>query len=73
MKHENKQITSYSLVANFLGRIKFRIPVDRAKLSSNSFVDNWSKYNIFCNLDLSGEVEFHSNLNVDTYFQKVPT
>ena len=73
VKHENKQITSYSLVANFLGRIKFRILVDRAKLSSNSFVDNWSKYNIFCNIDLYGEVEFHSNLNVDTYFQKVPT
>ena len=33
VKHENKQIASYSLVANLLGRIKFRILEDRAKLS----------------------------------------
>ena len=33
VKHENKQIASYSLVANLLDRKKIRILVDRAKLS----------------------------------------
>ena len=71
-KHEAKNITSSSLVAEFLGRIKFRILAERSKLSLNSFIESWCSYNIFCSLDSSGDVKFDLNLNVNTYFQTVP-
>ena len=50
-KYENKNITAYGLVIQFLNKIKFRILVEKAKLTQESFVDRWCKFALFCKLD----------------------
>ena len=68
-KHENKNITAYSLVSQFLSKIKFRILVDRAKLSHESFINYWCKSGLFCTLDNSNNVIFLDKLDLNHYFK----
>ena len=68
-KYENKNITAYGLVTQFLNKIKFRILVEKAKLTQESFVDRWCKFDLFCKLDSSKKIVFLDKLDIGFYFK----
>ena len=70
-KHENKNISTYSIVSQFLNKLKFRILVDKERYSLDKLKDYWCKSNIFCSYDENSKtVIFNSNIDVDTYFKR---
>ena len=68
-KYENKNITAYGLVTQFLIKIKFRILVEKAKLTQESFVDRWCKFDLFCKLDSSKKIVFLDKLDIGFYYK----
>lgn len=70
-KHENKKISSYSLVSQFLNRLKFRILSDKSRMQFETFVESWCIFGIFCGLDLTSDtVFFHPEIDISYYLKR---
>ena len=71
-KHEQTPVTSYSLVAKFLSKIKFRMSVDLFRMSCADFGNLW------CNPGLASihvdtrEITYDSVLDINKYFALAP-
>ena len=68
-KHENKNVTPYNLTFQFLNKIKFRILIDRSRLSIESFINRWCKSDLFCKLDITNNVVFADTLDINNHFK----
>ena len=69
-KHENKNVTPYNLIFQFLNKIKFRILIDRSRLSIESFINRWCKSDLFfCKLDITNNVVFADTLDINNHFK----
>ena len=70
-KYENKKISDYVMVAIFFSKLKRRIIIDHKRLNQIEFIKLWC-INGFCVLDvMENTVEFHDNLDINTYFQMI--
>ena len=75
-KHENKNISWYSLLSQFFARLKLRILADRQLMSFQNFIDNWcisdgDSNGVFCTIDLFTElVTFSCQLETNYYIKK---
>lgn len=70
-KYENKNMSGYSLVSQFLNKLKFRILADKIRMSFEAFIENWCIFGLFCGHDLTNDsVIFHPQIEIDYYFRK---
>ena len=69
-KHENKNITEFQIVSQFLNKLKFRILIDKERLPFETFVEIWCVSG-FCSLELPNyTINFNPIMNIRYYFQK---
>ena len=66
-KHENKNITDYSLVCKFLSRIKIRMKIDLERMDCGTFENIWCEHFGTINVD-KREIIYDENLDIKTYF-----
>ena len=69
-KHELKNITAFGVVSKFLNKIKFRILIDKDRLTADDFFDTWCSLG-FCNIEIiSNTITFEPILDIRRYFQQ---
>ena len=69
-KHEFKNISSFGVVSKFLNKIKFRILIDKDRLTADDFFNSWVSLG-FCNIEIiSNTICFEPILDIRKYFQK---
>ena len=69
-KHELKNITAFGVVSKFLNKIKFRILIDKDRLTADVFFDTWCSLG-FCNIEIiSNTITFEPILDIRRYFQQ---